>query len=181
MAPKALGTQLISVIYAGMRYLSFLLIACLAVACTSVTYAPSAIAAEHPEARPFDPDPSLVAQDAVDEALADSALSGKHAVIVMGANWCHDSRALAGWFETPRFEAMLQDNYTVRYIDVGQKDRNIDVAQRFGLDEIVGTPTIIVTNTLGVVLNLDTAPTWRNAASRAEDEIFDYFVELAPK
>ena len=181
MAPKALGTQLISVIYVGMKYLSLLLIACLTVACTSVTYAPLAIAAEHPEARPFDPEPSLVAQDAVDEALANAALSGKHAIIVMGANWCHDSRALAGWFETPRFEVMLQDNFVVRYIDVGQKDRNIDVAQRFGLDEIVGTPTIIVTDTQGDVLNFETAPTWRNAASRTEDEVFNYFVELAPK
>lgn len=164
-----------------MRIFSLLIIACLAVACTSTTYVPVAVAAEHPEARPFDPDPSLVAQDAVDEALADAALSGKHAMIVMGADWCHDSRALAGWFQTPRFETMLQDNYVVRYIDVGQKNRNIDVAQRFGLDKIVGTPTIIVTNTQGEVLNLDTAPTWRNAASRDEDMIFDYFAELAPK
>lgn len=164
-----------------MRYLSLLLIACLAVACTSAVPFVAASAAEHPEAKPFDPEPSLIAQDVVDEALADAALSGKHAIIVMGANWCHDSRALGGWFQTPRFETMLSESYIVRYIDVGQKDRNIDVAQRFGLDEIVGTPTIIVTNPKGEVLNLDTAPTWRNAASRSEDEIFDYFVEFAPK
>lgn len=164
-----------------MKNFGLFLIACLAVACTSATYVPIAVAADHPEARPFDPEPSLVAQDAVDEALSDAALSGKHAVIVMGADWCHDSRALAGWFQTPRFETLLRENYVVRYIDVGQKDRNIDVAQRFGLDEIVGTPTIIVTNTEGDVLNLDTAPTWRNAASRNEDDIYDYFVEFAPK
>ena len=52
-------------------------------------------------------------------------------------------------------------------------------AQRFGLDNIVGTPTIIVTNTQGDVLNFDTAPTWRNAASRSEDEVFEYFSQLA--
>ena len=164
-----------------MRIFCLFLVACLAVACSSSTYVPVAVATEHPEARPFDPKPSLVAQDAVDEALADAALSDKNAIIVMGADWCHDSRALAGWFQTPRFKTMLEENYVVRYIDVGQKDRNIDVAQRFGLTEIVGTPTIFVTNTKGDVLNLDTAPTWRNAASRSEDEIFDYFVEFAPK
>jgi len=164
-----------------MRIFSFLLIACLAVACTSFTPVTAVAAADHPEARPFDPAPSLVAQDAVDEALADAARSGKHAIIVLGADWCHDSRALAGWFQTPRFEAMLSKNYVVRYIDVGQKDRNIDVAQRFGLDNIVGTPTIIVTNMRGEVLNLDTAPTWRNAASRNENDIYDYFIEFAPQ
>ncbi len=164
-----------------MRLIILLLIACLAVACTSFTPVSAVAAAEHPEARPFDPEPALIAQKAVDEALSDAALAGKHAMIVMGANWCHDSRALAGWFQTPRFEAMLEENYVVRYIDVGQKDRNIDVAQRFGLDSIVGTPTIIVTDTQGDVLNLETAPTWRNAASRTEDQIYDYFLELSPK
>ncbi len=164
-----------------MRYISLLLIAFLTVACASGTHVPSALAAEHPEARPFAPDPALVAQEAVDEALARAAASGKHAIIVMGANWCHDSRALAGWFETPRFQTLLNENYEVRFIDVGKKDRNIDIAQRFGIDKIVGTPTIVVTDTTGEVLNLDTAPTWRNAASRSEDDIFEYFQDLAPK
>lgn len=164
-----------------MRYISLLLIALLTVACTSASHIPAALAAEHPEARPFDPDPALIAQTSVDETLASAAASGKHAIIVMGANWCHDSRALAGWFETPRFQTLLNENYEVRFVDVGQKDRNIDIAQRFGLNKIVGTPTIVVTDTTGVVLNLDTAPTWRNAASRSEDEIFEYFQEFAPK
>ncbi len=164
-----------------MRLFAIVMTTLLAVACSSANHAVPAQAAEHPEARPFDPAPSLVAQDAVTEALADAALAEKHAIIVMGADWCHDSRALAGWFLTPRFETMLRDNYVVRYIDVGQKNRNIDVARRFGLDNIVGTPTIIVTNSQGEVLNLDTAPTWRNAASRTEDSIFEYFSALAPQ
>jgi len=158
-----------------MKYLSLLLIAFLTIACSSASHVSSALAAEHPEARPFDPDPTLLAQDVVDEALANAATSGKHAIVVMGANWCHDSRALAGWFETPRFQKLLNDHFEVRFIDVGKKDRNIDVAQRFGIIDIVGTPTIIVTDSNGDVLNLETAPTWRNAASRTEDKIFEYF------
>jgi len=120
----------------------------------------------------------IIAQDDVDAALAYAAASGKHAMIVMGANWCHDSRALAGWFETPRFQTLLSENYSVAYVDVGQKNRNIDVAQRFGLDNIVGTPTVIVTNSQGDVLNLDTAVTWRHSASLTEDEIFEAFEAL---
>lgn len=158
-----------------------LLATCMTSACaTDQNYRPIA-SAHHPEARPFDEDPSLVAQNIVDQTLENAAVSGKHAMIVMGANWCHDSRALAGWFETPRFAALLNEEYSVAYIDVGQKDRNIDVAQRFGVENIVGTPTVIVTNAQGDVLNLDTAPTWRNAASRSEDEIFEYFEGVSRK
>lgn len=164
-----------------MKFLSFLLVACLAVACNSVTHAPMALAAEHPEFRAYDPAPETPAQTQVEQALSTAAETGKHTIIVMGANWCHDSRALAGWFQTPRFETLLSQNYVVRYVDVGQKDVNIDIAQGFGLDEIVGTPTVIVTDSAGVVLNLETAPTWRNAASREEDAIFEYFAEFVPK
>ena len=148
-------------------------------ACVAVPDVAVASAIDHPEASPFDMDPNIIAQDDVDAALAEAARTGKHAMIVMGANWCHDSRALAGWFETPRFEAMLQESYSVAYVDVGQKNRNIDVAQRFGLDNIVGTPTVVVTNSQGDVLNLDTAVTWRHSASRTEDEIFSAFEALA--
>jgi len=166
-----------------MKVISFVLIAALAGFMTSAcvnspNFEPIADG-HHPEASPFDTNPTLVAQDAVDKVLESAALTGKHAMIVMGANWCHDSRALAGWFETPRFEALLKENYSVAYIDVGQKDRNIDVAQRFGLDKIVGTPTVVVTNSRGDVLNLDTAVTWRHSASRTEDEIFTAFEALA--
>lgn len=166
-----------------MKVISFVLIAALAGFMTSAcvnspNFEPIADG-HHPEASPFDTNPTLVAQDAVDKVLESAALTGKHAMIVMGANWCHDSRALAGWFETPRFEALLKENYSVAYIDVGQKDRNIDVAQRFGLDKIVGTPTVVVTNSQGDVLNLDTAVTWRHSASRTEDEIFTAFEALA--
>ncbi len=154
------------------------------VGCTSVPHVSLAagdVAVEHPEFLAFDTDANIIAQDTVKATLSEAALTGKHAIIVMGANWCHDSRALAGWFQTSRFEALLQGNFVVNYVDVGEKDRNIDIAQSFGLDEIVGTPTIIVTNSEGEVLNLDTAPTWRNAASRDEDSIYDYFEALAPK
>jgi len=162
-----------------MKLLTFLLAAALATACTSVPNVSSASTVEHPEARPFDS--AAPASLAVDTALAEATETGKHAMIVMGADWCHDSRALAGWFETPRFEGFLVENYIIRYIDVGHKDKNLHIAKRFGLETIVGTPTVIVIDSQGNVLNLDTAPSWRNAASREQDAIYDYFSEYAPK
>ena len=79
--------------------------------------------------------------------------------MVFGATWCHDSRALAAHFEKPRFQSLIRDNYKLVYVDIGQKDRNIDLARKFGVDDIVGSPTVFVTNSQGQVLNLETAPT----------------------
>ncbi len=131
----------------------------------------------HPEAKPFDEMRNAKAD--VEAALARATTRDTKVLLVMGANWCHDSRALAGWFEQPRFVALIDAHYELVFVDVGQKDRNIDIAQRFGLEDIVGTPTVLILSADGEPLNLETAPSWRNAASRSEDEIFDYFQGFA--
>ncbi|MEM8918481.1 MAG: thioredoxin family protein [Pseudomonadota bacterium] len=131
---------------------------------------------DYPEARPYDK--NAPASLAVDAALKKAGQSGKRVILVMGANWCHDSRGLAGWFEKPRFRTMLSKRYEVVYVDVGKRDRNIDIAQRFGIEKIVGTPTVLVLSSEGDLLNADSAPTWRNAASRDADDIYTYFASF---
>ena len=137
--------------------------------------------APHPEARLYAAEADALAD--VERALARSAVSGKRVLLVLGANWCHDSRALAGWLETPRFAALTAAHYEVVYVDVGVpqtgKGRNLDIASRFGLAEMVGTPALLVLTPEGRALNPDTAASWRNAASRSEDAIFDELTALA--
>ncbi|ATW02545.1 thioredoxin family protein [Sphingorhabdus sp. YGSMI21] len=144
----------------------------------------SAVAAEphggdHPEARPFEQEADASAL--IDAALARAQLAEKRVIVVMGANWCHDSRGLAGWFLQPRFAAMLEPRYEIVYVDVGFKDRNIDIARRFGIQAIKGTPTVLVLSPQGVLLNRKSAPKWRNAASRTEEDIFAYFDQFSPE
>ena len=127
----------------------------------------------HNEPTPYDA--AADARSDIAETLAAAKAENKKALLVFGANWCHDSRALAAHFEKPRFQTLISENYKLAYVDIGQKDRNIDLAQKFGVDDIVGSPTVFITNSNGQVLNLETAPTWRNAASRHEYAIWDYF------
>lgn len=135
--------------------------------------------AAHNEPTPYNP--LADAQADIDTAMQQSMTTGKMTIIAMGANWCHDSRALAAQFEKPRFQTLLQDHFSLVYVDVGKKDRNINIAQKFGVESIVGTPTVFIIGANGKVLNLETAPTWRNAASRTENDIFTYFANFSEK
>ena len=127
----------------------------------------------HPEARPFG-DPARADRDVAD-AMARAKANGHRVILVFGANWCHDSRALAGWFASPRFAAMLNPRYEIVWIDVGQKDHNLDLARRYGLDGIKGTPTVLMLDSAGKPLNLKDAPRWHDASKRSEDKIYRYF------
>jgi|CXWL01.1.fsa_nt_gi hypothetical protein len=139
--------------------------------------APASVVTAHPEAMPYDPARNAPAD--VDAALARARTSGKRVILAMGANWCHDSKGLAGWFETPRFKTMLATKYEVVFIDVGTPQtgngRNIDIVRRFGIRKIKGTPMVLVLSSEGQILNKKDAPSWRNAAGRSEDDIFGYF------
>jgi thiol-disulfide isomerase/thioredoxin len=136
--------------------------------------------AAHPQARPFDA--KAIADIDVSSALIRAALANKRVIIVMGANWCHDSIGLAGWFATPRFAAMLSSKYEVVYVDVGVPQtgngRNSDIAKRFKAKPVKGTPTVFILSPQGKLLNKKDAGSWRNAASRSEDDIYRYFAEL---
>jgi thioredoxin-related protein len=142
----------------------------------------SALAAEpnHPEAKLYDA--SRDARADLSAALARAKAADKRVILVMGANWCHDSKALAGWFESARFKAMLTPLYEIVYIDVGKpqrrEGRNIEIAQGYGIKKIKGTPTVLILSPDGQLLNKKDAPTWRNAASRSGDDIFRSFAEF---
>jgi len=170
-----------------MKYLALLLSPVLLLACAT-NAAPPTITADsagevvyprddHGEVMPFEADKA--ARAAVDAAIIKAAETNKDALIVMGANWCHDSRALATHFETPKFKNMLKSHYVLEYIDVAQKNMNQDIARSFGLEGTPGTPTVLIVDGTGKVRNLEDAPTWRNAASRSEEEIFKYFRDYA--
>ena len=166
-----------------MRYfilgLSLLLIGCTAGAGQQpeVQFKPIGVEAKHhePHNEPTPYNAEANAADDIAQTLAAAEVENKKAILVFGANWCHDSRALAAHFEKPRFQTLIQDSYKLAYIDVGQKNRNIDLAQKFGVESIVGSPTVFITSPDGSVLNSETAPTWRNAASRDEDAVWYYF------
>lgn len=130
-----------------------------------------------PEAKVYDA--SRNARRDVTHTLARAKAQGKKTIIVMGANWCHDSRILAGRFAQPHFRAMLSPNYEIVYVDAGQKDRNLDIAQDFGVATIEGTPTIFVVSPDGRWLNPQTATTWRNAGSRTDQAIYSEFQSIA--
>jgi thioredoxin-like negative regulator of GroEL len=140
-------------------------------------------AAAHPEARAYSDTADATAD--VDAALARASTNGKRVLVVLGANWCHDSRALAGWLETPRFAALTTERYEVVFVDVGVpqtgEGRNLDIAQRFGLADVPGTPAVLVLTADGRAANLDSAASWRNAASRSEDAIYTELAALAGK
>lgn len=126
--------------------------------------------------------PAADANADVDAAIARARARGRHTLIVFGGAWCHDSAALVDLFASERFEFMIWPRYELVYVDTpyALAARNHALARRFGLGDIVGTPTVLILAPDGTPTNLADAPRWRNAASRKPEAIFRYFSRRAP-
>ena len=141
---------------------------------------PDSAATDHPEPRLYDA--SINARQTLEAALVRARINNTLVLVAMGANWCHDSRAFAGWMETDRFKTLVAEKYELIYINVGmpqsQDGHNLDIGARFGVT-VEGTPTLLLLTPDGEILNHDSATSWRNAASRSEDEIYDELALMA--
>lgn len=127
----------------------------------------------HPEGAIFDP--SIDAHAAVNAALARAAADDKLVLVVMGANWCHDSRALASYMMEAELAELLEAEYETVYIDVGLPQTgdgfNLDIAERFGVTS-EGTPNVLALDGAGTLLNSqEDAVSWRNSASRTSAQV----------
>jgi thioredoxin-like negative regulator of GroEL len=166
-----------------MKHVTLIVSAALAMAaCASAPGpAPAPVVAPKPEARSY-----LVSDNAsadVDAALSRARQSGKRVLLVMGANWCSDSRALAGWLATDRFAELIERKYELVFVNIGMPrsgdGHNLGIARRFGLQELPGLPNVLVLTADGVLVNPTTATSWRNAESRTGDAIYDELTTLA--
>ncbi len=127
-------------------------------------------------------DASRDAMADVDAALVAARASGKHVLLILGGDWCHDSIALTDVMATTRTEAMLAARYEIVRVHVpfSARERTLPVAQRFGIATVEGTPTVLILRPDGTVTNREDAPRWRNAASRKPAAIHRALERAAP-
>jgi thiol-disulfide isomerase/thioredoxin len=136
-------------------------------------------AAAKPQATNFYP-AQANGQDVLDAALVRARTEGKLAVIVFGADWCHDSQALAQVLTSDAFKTRFGTRFSVTFIDVGVPQtgngRNLDLVRRFGVKTMKGTPAMFVISPMGKRVNskMD-AVSWRNADSRGDAAILGWF------
>lgn len=120
------------------------------------------------------------APKALDQALARAAADNARAVIVFGADWCHDSRALAEVLTSEAFKSEFGRGFQVTFIDVGRpqsgEGRNLEMVKRLGVKDLKSTPAMFVLRADGKVLNgTKDAVSWRNAESRGTGKVLAWF------
>ncbi|HUZ47055.1 MAG TPA: thioredoxin family protein [Terriglobia bacterium] len=88
----------------------------------------------------------------ISDAVVMALQTGKNIALIFGANWCSDCHALDAAMRTPPLAGVISKNYVVVKIDVGRFDKNLDVAEKYGVPISLGIPAIAVLDTHGKLL-----------------------------
>ena len=131
-----------------------------------------------PDGRLFQPSEDSLAE--VQQALTRAAESDRLVLVVLGANWCHDSRALASRLYTPPLADVIQQHYELVFVDVGFLDTGREVLQQYGVAHFYATPTVLIIDpSNGQSINDDDRDIWGNAYSIDMPTSVGYFEKWA--
>lgn len=123
------------------------------------------------------PDDSMAA---VNATLDIARENNKLMLVVMGANWCHDSRALAARLDKEPLKSLVTEHYETIFVDVGYLDKGKDVITSLGVPIYYATPTVLIIDPVsGQLVNAQNRHQWGNADKISMEDSVEYFQLMA--
>lgn len=99
-------------------------------------------------------------------------------MVVLGADWCHDSQALMQQFHDDDFSTKLQQRFVIVPVDLNYFDKGAGVTEHYQQPTFYGTPTVMIINPKnGEVTNKADWQRWTNAASFNPADYQAYFLQ----
>ena len=112
-------------------------------------------------------------------SLAEAAQVNKPVLVVFGANWCGDCRILDMSFKAGESAALIQKNFRVVKVNVGRFDRNVDIAESYGVPLRKGIPAVAVLSPRGQVLYATRGGELADARNMGDRGIFEFFAKVS--
>ncbi len=104
-----------------------------------------------PATRDIYPDPGQARAD-IATALKQAERTHKRVLLDFGGNWCGDCIVLDMYLHSARNQSLLNANFVLVHINVGQLDENLDIAERYGVPVPHGVPEVAVLSEAGKLL-----------------------------
>jgi hypothetical protein len=116
----------------------------------------------------------------VETAINAARESNKLTLVVMGANWCHDSRGLASRLYQEPLKSLVEENYETVFVDVGFLEKGKDIINSLGPPVYYATPTVLIVDPVSRrLVNEKDRHRWADAFSISMEESVDYFQLMA--
>ncbi|MFJ2987529.1 thioredoxin family protein [Collimonas sp. NPDC087041] len=139
--------------------------------CLGLLFAQAVVAANLPY------DEKADAKVDLQQALSQAKTSHKQVLLVFGANWCPDCRELDKALHGSS-APLINGKFVLVKVDVGNFDKNLDVAQSYGNPIKKGIPAAVVLGADNKILYSTKAGELADARHMGENGIYDFFSKV---
>jgi hypothetical protein len=101
-------------------------------------------------------------------------------MLVFGGNWCYDCHVLDAAFHLPEIAPTLNRNYVVVHVDVGEYNKNLDLAKKYEVPLERGVPAAAVLDSDGKLLVSQKNQEFEKARSMAPEDILAFLNKWKP-
>jgi thioredoxin 1 len=125
--------------------------------------------------------PAANANAEIAEAVHTASASHKRVLVVFGGNWCFDCHVLDEAFHSPEIAPALNKSFLVVHVDIGQMDKNLDVAKKYDIPLDRGVPAIAVLDSDGKLLFSQKRGEFEATRSMAPEDILAFLHKWQPR
>jgi thiol:disulfide interchange protein len=113
-------------------------------------------------------------------ALQSAAATHKRVVLDFGGNWCVDCQVLEIYMHDAANLPILESNYVLVHVNVGQLDRNLDIAARYDIPIAKGVPALAVLDEQGTLLYSQRAGEFEAMARMHSKAVTSFLMQWKP-
>jgi thiol:disulfide interchange protein len=88
-------------------------------------------------------------QSDITAALKQASVEHKRVILDFGGDWCGDCQVLDIYFHQPPNAALLEKNFVLVHVDIGQFDKNLDITEKYKVPLKKGVPALAVLDSDG--------------------------------
>ena len=114
------------------------------------------------------------------EALASAAKTHRRVILVFGGNWCYDCHALDAAFRSAEIAPMVNKNFVVVHVNIGEYDKNLDLAEKYGVPLKRGVPASAVLGSDGTLLYSQKQGEFESAKRISKEDVVAFLEKWKP-
>jgi len=135
---------------------------------------------------PSTPNPNLYAdpkeaEPAIQSALAAAAKDRKRVILVFGGNWCYDCHVLDATFHSKAIAPLVNANYHVVHVNIGDYDQNLDLADKYQVALKKGVPCLAVLDPDGKLVFSQQNGEFESTTRIGPDDVTHFLEQWKPK
>jgi thioredoxin 1 len=116
----------------------------------------------------------------IQQALTKARQEHKRVILDFGGNWCGDCQVLDIYFHDPSNVHLLNQYYELVDVNIGEYNRNLDVAQKYGIPLQKGVPALVVLSPAGRVVYAQTHGEFEKMQSMESRDVTEFLMKWRP-